>query len=141
MNAARVSKSCPGPLLQACRSWSGYSFLLSYLTFLVLYAHANLVNAHNPCAMPAPTHHLTLTRTAAEIAELHRKLASAHPDVTLPELPLQAQENMFEPVSVDKKRKSSFLHTLSRLASPGPNRRERSRDWRVPSSGMRTSCR
>ena len=99
--------------------------------------------------MSAPTHHLTLTRSAQEIIDLHRKLTSAHPDLSLPHIPLallqsqaQAQtqtqdengENGFFGVgasrgggATEKKRKSSFLHTLSRLASPGPNRRERER--------------
>ncbi|TDL20933.1 hypothetical protein BD410DRAFT_790285 [Rickenella mellea] len=74
-----------------------------------------------------PTHHLTLTRTAAEIIELHRKLSSSHPDLNIPQLPLPLHDEHMETANGEKKRKSSFLHTLSRLASPGPNRRERER--------------
>lgn len=72
---------------------------------------------------------MTLTRTGQEIQELHKKLQSAQPDATLPVIPVIAQDDSEQ---TDKKRKSSFLHTLSRLASPGPNRRERPRDTKVP---------
>ncbi|KIY50512.1 hypothetical protein FISHEDRAFT_29215, partial [Fistulina hepatica ATCC 64428] len=65
-----------------------------------------------------PTHNLTLTRTASEIVDLDRKLRdpshNPYPDAVLPTLP-------FDPASVvalTKKRKSAFLNTLSRLASP-----------------------
>ncbi|KAF8527446.1 hypothetical protein BU17DRAFT_39852 [Hysterangium stoloniferum] len=58
-----------------------------------------------------PTHHLTLTRTASEVAELHTKLADVHASPELPPLPLT------EPPT---KRRSSFLHTLSRLANTTP---------------------
>ncbi|KIM31700.1 hypothetical protein M408DRAFT_327157 [Serendipita vermifera MAFF 305830] len=58
-----------------------------------------------------PTHHLTLMRTAHEIAELHFKLQDQVPTgTTLPPCPLEADH--------PQKRKSSFLTTLSRLASP-----------------------
>lgn len=65
---------------------------------------------------PAPTHHLTLTRTASEVADLHARLVDAYPSVDLPPLPLD---------QVPTKRRSSFLHTLSRLANnkPPPNSR------------------
>ena len=82
----------------------------------------------------APTHNLTLTRTASEIIDLHRKLASTYPDSSLPSLPidesaLDTRESRFGRSQNDnKKQKSSFLSTLSRLASPGPSRRERPKD-------------
>lgn len=56
----------------------------------------------------APTHHLTLTRSAMEILELDATL-SEHANV--PVLPLPAL-----PVTPPK-RKSTFLHTLSRLSA------------------------
>lgn len=84
--------------------------------------------------MAASTHHITLTRSAQEILELHRKLTSAHPELAIPEIPLNPHDENSENGAVEKKRKSSFLHTLSRLASPGPNRRERPRDTKVPSA-------
>lgn len=77
---------------------------------------------------------MTLTRTAQEILDLNRKITTAHPDLTLPEVPLQhAEEQFVESPLTDKKRKSSFLHTLTRLTSPGPNRRERPKDTRLSS--------
>ncbi|THH09333.1 hypothetical protein EW145_g2097 [Phellinidium pouzarii] len=80
----------------------------------------------------APTHHMTLTRTVQEILDFHRKITSAHTDLSLPDVPLNQDENVENPT--DKKRKPSFLHTLSRLASPGPNRRERPKDTKVPNT-------
>ncbi|KAL5533766.1 hypothetical protein ACEPAG_226 [Sanghuangporus baumii] len=74
------------------------------------------------------THHMTLTRSSQEILALHRKLVSAHPELTLPDLPLRNPDENVESVLADKKRKSSFLHTLSRFATPGPNRRDRPKD-------------
>lgn len=56
----------------------------------------------------APTHHLTLTRTASEVAGLHTKLTDAYPAIEFPPLPLN---------DIPTKRRSSFLHTLSRLAN------------------------
>lgn len=85
-----------------------------------------------------PTHHMTLTRTGQEIQALHRKIASAHPDLSLPDIPLQPIDENVENGLTEKKRKSSFLTTLSRFASPGPNKRERPRDAKttpsIPSS-------
>ena len=84
--------------------------------------------------LAAPTHHLTLTRTAQEVLDLNRKITTAHPDLNIPDVPLQhAEEQVNENPLTDKKFKSSFLHTLSRLASPGPNRRERPKDTKTPS--------
>ncbi|KIJ54427.1 hypothetical protein M422DRAFT_241670, partial [Sphaerobolus stellatus SS14] len=54
-----------------------------------------------------PTHHLTLTRTVSEIIELHSRLSDFNPP-ELPPLPVSEQP---------AKRRSSFLHTLSRLAN------------------------
>ncbi|KAH9483320.1 hypothetical protein JR316_0005426 [Psilocybe cubensis] len=68
-----------------------------------------------------PTHNLTLIRTAAELIELDVKLRSTHPGLKIPSLPIDpaglplAQQKKGK----EKKRKSTFLNTLSRLASPG----------------------
>ncbi|RDB29452.1 RAC family serine/threonine-protein kinase [Hypsizygus marmoreus] len=61
-----------------------------------------------------PTHNLTLTRTAKEIIELDRKLRETIPGVKLPASPIDMQSLPLSP----PKRKSTFLNTLSRLASP-----------------------
>ncbi|KAJ3807381.1 hypothetical protein F5876DRAFT_48171 [Lentinula aff. lateritia] len=64
--------------------------------------------------LPAPTHNLTLTRTVMEIVELDHKLHDSIVSTSkLPTLPL-------DPASIPAvpKRKSAFLNTLSRLASP-----------------------
>ena len=60
----------------------------------------------------APTLNLTLTRTAMEIVELDLKLRQAHTNVKFPQLPI-SPDTLPPP-----KRKSTFLNTLSRLASP-----------------------
>lgn len=77
-----------------------------------------LVAAVFSLSSPAPTHLLTLSRTASEIADLHVKLVDAAPP-QLPPLPVS---------ELPTKRRSSFLHTLSRLANnaskgplPGPS--------------------
>jgi serum/glucocorticoid-regulated kinase 2 len=62
----------------------------------------------------APTHNLTLIRTAFELVELDEKLRDAHPQVKKPKLPAALSSMAMPP-----KRKSAFLNTLSRLASPG----------------------
>ena len=62
----------------------------------------------------APTHNLTLTRTAMEIVELDLKLRQAHTNVKFPQLPITPNALPVPP----PKRKSTFLNTLSRLASP-----------------------
>ncbi|EIW87265.1 hypothetical protein CONPUDRAFT_96619 [Coniophora puteana RWD-64-598 SS2] len=79
-----------------------------------------------------PTHNLTLMRTAHEVIDLHGKLddldSDAHP--RLPPLPLDV--STMTPVSKTK-RKSNFLNTISRLASPSVNKdkeRERQREER-----------
>lgn len=61
----------------------------------------------------APTHNLTLTRTALEIVDLHAKLRDVVPSIKLPNLPIDASTLPSPP-----KRKSAFLNTLSRFASP-----------------------
>ncbi|KAJ7200228.1 hypothetical protein B0H12DRAFT_1164673 [Mycena haematopus] len=73
-----------------------------------------------------PTHNLTLTRTAQEIVELDHKLKESYPTVALPDLPIDASK------SAKRKNKSTFLNTLSRLASPNTNRTSR-----APSSTRR----
>ncbi|KAA1478095.1 kinase-like protein [Dentipellis sp. KUC8613] len=60
-----------------------------------------------------PTHNLTLSRTAHEIVDLHHKLHDSYPSVKLPVLPIDTN-SLPQPA----KRKSAFLNTLSRLASP-----------------------
>ena len=61
----------------------------------------------------APTHNLTLIRAAFELVELDEKLHDAHPNVKKPKLPAALLSMPMPP-----KRKSAFLNTLSRLASP-----------------------
>lgn len=61
-----------------------------------------------------PTHNLTLIRAAFELVELDEKLHDAHPQVKKPKLPAA----LFL-IPMPPKRKSAFLNTLSRLASPG----------------------
>ncbi|KAI0066631.1 hypothetical protein BV25DRAFT_1412135 [Artomyces pyxidatus] len=74
-------------------------------------------NPHDPASyslyVKTPTHNLTLSRTVREIVELDQKLHESYPHVVLPTLPL-------EPSAIPQppKRKSAFLNTLSRLASP-----------------------
>ncbi|KAJ7075345.1 kinase-like protein [Mycena belliarum] len=75
-----------------------------------------------------PTHNLTLTRTTVEIVELHRKLREAHPSAALPDLPVDAS-------APKRKTKSTFLNTLSRLASPNANRVARRPNGTSPGSG------
>ncbi|KAL0068492.1 hypothetical protein AAF712_004570 [Marasmius tenuissimus] len=65
-----------------------------------------------------PTHNLTLTRTAMELVDLHQKLQDTIPSAKLPSLPLDASAVTSGPT----KRKSAFLNTLSRLASPSGNK-------------------
>ncbi|KAG6884685.1 hypothetical protein C0993_008936 [Termitomyces sp. T159_Od127] len=61
-----------------------------------------------------PNHNLTLTRTVKEIVELDRKLRESYPGVRVPEFPVGMQ--LLPPPT--PKRRSTFLNTLSRLASP-----------------------
>ncbi|KAG9118678.1 hypothetical protein FRC07_006692 [Ceratobasidium sp. 392] len=66
-----------------------------------------------------PTQHITLTRSAQEITDLHAKLRSNHPSTALPPLPgfpASGSDNTDQ----GAKRRSSFLNTLSRLANPSP---------------------
>ncbi|KAF7337781.1 hypothetical protein MSAN_02251900 [Mycena sanguinolenta] len=71
-----------------------------------------------------PTHNLTLTRTAQELIELDYKLKESYPTVALPDLPIDTS-------APKRKNKSTFLNTLSRLASPN------NRTPRAPSSTRR----
>ncbi|KAF6748376.1 AGC/AGC-unique protein kinase [Ephemerocybe angulata] len=64
-----------------------------------------------------PTHNLTLTRTAMEIVDLDRKLRDSHPGQKIPAVPIDPATMLPPP-----KRKSNFLNTLSRLASPTSNK-------------------
>ena len=84
---------------------------------------------HSPFSFTAPTHNLTLTRTAAEIVELHAKLAESDGSTKLPKLPIDASALPPPP-----KRKSTFLNTLSRLASPSSNKVGRQASLRAPSN-------
>ncbi|KAF8814461.1 hypothetical protein BYT27DRAFT_7250038 [Phlegmacium glaucopus] len=72
-------------------------------------------NAHSySLYIKTPTHNLTLTRTAMELVELDHKLRHAHTNLTFPPLPITPDTLPLPP----PKRKSTFLNTLSRLASP-----------------------
>ncbi|KAH8094692.1 hypothetical protein BXZ70DRAFT_896561 [Cristinia sonorae] len=71
----------------------------------------------------APTHNLTLTRTTLEIVEMDAKLRDSHPSVKIPTLPIDASALPSPP----PKRKSAFLNTLSRLASPSGSKSSGSR--------------
>lgn len=59
-----------------------------------------------------PTHNLTLTRTTMEIVDLHSKLVEAYPHTPIPSFPIDSG------ATPPPKRRSTFLNTLSRLASP-----------------------
>lgn len=83
----------------------------------------------------APTHNLTLTRTATEIVEAHEKLREALPGRKLPKLPLDASTVPTPP----PKRKSTFLNTLSRLASPSSKAAARQAASSRPASTAQSS--
>ena len=83
----------------------------------------------------APTHNLTLTRTAMEVVDLHNKLKDSHPNSKLPNLPIDASTVPTPPA----KRKSNFLNTLSRLASPSSNRVGKTSSSRHHSSASLTT--
>lgn len=82
----------------------------------------------------APTHNLTLTRAALEIVEVHGKLRDTLPGYKLPKLPLDASSLPSPP-----KRKSNFLNTLSRLASPAGKSSARQASSRPASSSTAPS--
>ena len=86
----------------------------------------SIANTAVPCA--APTHNLTLTRTATEVVELHGKLEDSDGASKLPKLPIDIAS--LPPA----KRKSTFLNTLSRLASPSTSKVGRQMSVRAPSS-------
>ncbi|RPD82735.1 kinase-like protein [Lentinus tigrinus ALCF2SS1-7] len=69
-----------------------------------------------------PTHNITLTRTAQEVVELQAKLRDSFPGMKLPTPPIDASS-----IPAPPKRKSAFLNTLSRLASPASNKIANSR--------------
>jgi serum/glucocorticoid-regulated kinase 2 len=87
-----------------------------------------IANTAVPCA--APTHNLTLTRTATEVVELHAKLEDSDGASKLPKLPIDIASLPQQPT----KRKSTFLNTLSRLASPSTSKVGRQMSVRAPSS-------
>ncbi|KAI0658369.1 hypothetical protein C8Q70DRAFT_917828 [Cubamyces menziesii] len=76
---------------------------------------------HDPSSyslyIKTPTHNITLTRTAQELVELHAKLRDNYPGLKMPNPPIDASSLPAPP-----KRKSAFLNTLSRLASPSSNK-------------------
>ncbi|KAL1716216.1 hypothetical protein EV715DRAFT_205746 [Schizophyllum commune] len=78
-----------------------------------------------------PTHNLTLTRTLMEIVELDTKLREGHPGLKLPALPLDPSK-----IPAPPKRKSTFLNTLSRFASPATNRTRRSQNASTVASNV-----
>lgn len=65
-----------------------------------------------------------------EIVELDAKLRENHPTIKVPSLPLDAQAIM----SMPPKRKSTFLNTLSRLASPHASKTRRLNNTSTPST-------
>ncbi|KIJ13756.1 hypothetical protein PAXINDRAFT_80186 [Paxillus involutus ATCC 200175] len=77
-----------------------------------------------------PTHNLTLMRTATEVVELHAKLGDSDGATNLPQLPIDVAFLPTPPI----KRKSTFLNTLSRLASPSTNKVSRQMSVRSPSN-------
>lgn len=85
--------------------------------------------ANDVPSSPASTHNLTLTRTATEVVELHAKLADTVPGTKLPKLPIDLAAIPGQPT----KRKSTFLNTLSRLASPSTNKVARTVSTRIAS--------
>ncbi|OSX66814.1 hypothetical protein POSPLADRAFT_1175504 [Postia placenta MAD-698-R-SB12] len=82
-----------------------------------------------------PTHNITLTRTALEIVELHGKLRDSHPGYKMFTLPLDPAA-----IPAPPKRKSAFLNTLSRLASPSAKSAQRQASTRqhAPSTSSNT---
>ncbi|KAI8981299.1 hypothetical protein BD414DRAFT_516220 [Trametes punicea] len=76
---------------------------------------------HDPTSyslyVKTPTHNLTLTRTAQEIVDLHAKLRDNFPGLKMPTPPIDTSSLPAPP-----KRKSAFLNTLSRFASPSSNK-------------------
>ncbi len=72
--------------------------------------------------LTAPTHNLTLTRSAQEIVDLHAKLRDSFPGLKMPTPPIDAASLPTPP-----KRKSVFLKQLSRFASPSSNKTASSR--------------
>ena len=91
-------------------------------------ASCTIANTAAPCT--APTHNLTLTRTATEVVELHAKLEDSDGASKLPKLPIDIASLPQQPA----KRKSTFLNTLSRLASPSTNKVGRQMSVRMPNS-------
>lgn len=81
----------------------------------------------------APTHNLTLTRTAREIIELDAKLRDAHDHV--PPFP----SVMGTAATAPAKNKSSFLTTLSRLASTRGRSRKLTTGSATPASSRPAS--
>lgn len=88
------------------------------------------IPTHDGFSSPASTHNLTLTRTATEIVELHAKLADTVPGTRLPKLPIDLTAIPSQPT----RRRSTFLNTLSRLASPSTNKVSRSVSTRIASA-------
>lgn len=97
---------------------------------------ASFYNTTDVLCLAAPTHNLTLTRTALEIVEVDGKLRDTLPGIKLPKLPIDASTLPAPP-----KRKSMFLNTLSRLASPSnkSSGNRQASSSRASSSGAHTS--
>jgi serum/glucocorticoid-regulated kinase 2 len=87
--------------------------LYLHLPDLDFFGKAELTPASSFFLFPAPTHNLTLSRTAREIVELDHKLHDAYPNVPRPVVPIDPSA-----LPQPTKRKSTILNTLSRLASP-----------------------
>ncbi|KAH0837846.1 hypothetical protein J3R83DRAFT_6070 [Lanmaoa asiatica] len=91
---------------------------------------SSCIVANTAVPSAAPTHNLTLTRTATEVVELHVKLEDSDGTSKPPKLPIDIASLPQQPA----KRKSTFLNTLSRLASPSTNKVSRQMSVRTPSS-------
>ncbi|KAJ3495259.1 hypothetical protein NLJ89_g10655 [Agrocybe chaxingu] len=101
------------------RSYSLYVKIVSFNRFY--YRFWGQLNPEKLRVEPGPpTHNLTLTRTSMELVELDVKLRQSHPDVKIPALPIRTDSLPAPP-----KRKSTFLNTLSRLASPTSSKSQR----------------
>ncbi|EIW63835.1 kinase-like protein [Trametes versicolor FP-101664 SS1] len=97
---------------------------------------------HDPSSyslyIKTPTHNITLTRTAQEVVELHAKLRDNFPGLKIPSPPIDVAS-----LPVPPKRKSAFLNTLSRLASPSGNKSNGTRQAsgrQQPSSSLSSSA-
>ncbi|KAI0701269.1 hypothetical protein C8T65DRAFT_656629 [Cerioporus squamosus] len=135
---ATPSSTMPGRNIVAGQAMSGRRSRLEEGPWTISAAET----PHDPSSyslyIKTPTHNLTLTRTAQEIVELHAKLRDHFPGMKLPTPPIDASS-----IPAPPKRKSAFLNTLSRLASPASNKIAGSRQVsgkQQPSSSLSSSA-